>query len=234
MIIKDNNPLKQSYRLNQALVLSGLSSSRRKADSLVTSGQVYLDGKKINSLNFKVRNSELSKLKVGSKTGTISSPIIVLLNKPKGYVCSHSKTDKGQIIFSLLPQRFRNYKISGRLDKNSSGLVVLSNQALSFSGLEKYPKEYEVLVDKSLSELDQNKMLSGLMINGKLYQVKSIVSLGAKSYKLELISGYYHQIKVMFDRLGFNIRSIHRTSVGPYKQSMLTGKRFKLVKYIQL
>jgi pseudouridine synthase len=220
----------EGYRLNQALVITDLASSRRAADKIIKEGQVYLDKNKILDLNRKIRQDQLSLLRVGTQIAKVSGPTVVLFNKPKGYVCSHQKTDHGDIIFSLLPKTFKHYKMSGRLDKNSSGLVVLSNQAQALDGLERTIKIYEVTLDKGISKLEQEQMLKGLRIKGKVYQMTKISPITTKNYRIELISGYYHQIKVMFDHFGITVRSIHRISVGPYHQDMLMGKRFKLVK----
>lgn len=167
------------------------------------------------------------------------SGVIIAMNKPKGYICSHE--DSGRLIYSLLPDRYanRNPKLStiGRLDIDTSGIILFSddgniNHSLT-SPKRHIPKVYEVTLKHPLRGDEQKIFASGsLMLNG---EEKPLLPA-----KLEIISdtlvhltieeGRYHQVKRMFAAVGNRVEGLHRIKFGKIGLEGLDEGAWKFVK----
>ena len=166
----------QQIRLNKFLA-ERLGVSRREADELITSGKVTVDGQKAT-----LGNKIDSKSKVCYNNRTIpfeAEYLYIAFNKPVGYVCSRRAQGSAPTLYDLLPSEFRKLKTVGRLDKDSSGLILLTNDG-DFAYQMTHPKfrkikVYEVELDKPLAPLHQ-QMISdyGVMLDDGPSQFKVI------------------------------------------------------------
>lgn len=155
-----------STRLNKHLALQ-LGVSRREADDLIAAGKVTVNGS-VATLGSRVQAGDA--VTVGGKSLTGNAQFeYVLFNKPVGYVCSRRPQGDTPTIYSLLPQKYHALKPVGRLDKDSSGLILLTNDG-DFAHRMTHPsfqkaKVYEVQLDKPLAPLHQ-QMISdyGVML----------------------------------------------------------------------
>lgn len=155
-----------STRLNKHLALQ-LGVSRREADDLIAAGKVTVNGS-VATLGSRVQAGDA--VTVGGKDLTGAAQFeYVLFNKPVGYVCSRRPQGDTPTIYSLLPQKYHALKPVGRLDKDSSGLILLTNDG-DFAHRMTHPsfqktKVYEVQLDKPLAPLHQ-QMISdyGIML----------------------------------------------------------------------
>ena len=153
-------------RLNKFLALQ-LGISRRQADELISNGKVSINGKKAE-LGARFLSSD--EIKLGDKI--ISSKkqefVYLLMNKPRGYVCSRKKQGENETIYAILPKKYHSLKPVGRLDKDSSGLLLLTNDG-DFAFRMTHPKfrkikEYLVELNAPLAPLHQ-QMIADFGIN---------------------------------------------------------------------
>ena len=165
--------------------------------------------------------------------------ITIMLNKPVGYVCSR-EGQGSKTIYELLPEKYHTLKPIGRLDKDSSGLLLMTNDGplanqLTHPSFEK-EKVYEVLLDRSLKSPDMQKITGlGIFIgdgkpsNLRLREIKD--STFEKDSKRKLLPSTYFQVTISegrnrqirrtFSALGYSVKRLHRTSFGPYRLKQL-------------
>lgn len=164
--------------------------------------------------------------------------ITILMNKPKGFVCSHSDSQK--LIYSLLPIRYqrRNPKIStvGRLDADTTGAILLTdngelNHKLT-SPKSTISKVYEVTLAQELRGDEEAIFASGtLMLNGekKPLLAANMQILSPTLVRLEIFEGRYHQVKRMFGAVGNRVVALHRISFAGHSVDNLKEGEFKIL-----
>lgn len=211
-------------RLNKLLALK-LGVSRREADGLIEAGKVTVDGS-VAVLGARVADSATILVK-GNPVNDTPSYRYVLLNKPVGYVCSRKAQGDNPTIYDLLPADMATLKPVGRLDKDSSGVILLTNDG-DFSHQMTHPKFtkvkiYHVSLDRALEPLHQ-QMISdyGVEIGdgaSKLSLERSDDS--RKAWKVIMHEGRNRQIRRTFAALGYEVTGLHRSTFGPYELGSL-------------
>ena len=210
-------------RINQFVALAtGLS--RRAVDTAVKQGRISVNGQ-LASLGQSVQTSDIVTLD-NNRVSFRAQRTVVLLNKPVGYVCS--KDGQGSpTIYDLLPIRFSKLKYVGRLDKDSSGLIIMTNdgqlsQSLSHPSFNK-SKLYDVLLDKPLKPTDQKDVADGRVeIDNKPSLMKIRVKNSSRSsLEIKLNEGRNRQIRRTFESLGYKVIKLNRRAVGPFKLEQL-------------
>jgi len=149
--------------------------------------------------------------------------------KPIGFITSHKKQDKRQIIFENLPDKYKNYKTAGRLDYNSEGLLILSSDGEVTRKLElpenKFQRKYEVTISGNFKIRNLQMISSGIKINNILYKPfkYSIKSNTKNSVILELIllEGKNREIRKLMDYIKLKIKKLKRIEYGPFKLNEL-------------
>lgn len=173
-------------RLNK-YVQENLGISRRKFVDLVKQGVVFVDWEKIESYSFVLNWWEILEIKSLKIKKKISwdkrESNLIIFNKPIGYVCS--KSDKhNQTIYELLPEKFQHYFYIGRLDKDSRGLLLMTNDSSLVNKYEhpsnKVEKEYLVQIDRQFSSNDYLKIKKWIKDDGDLLEVKRIKPFDVK------------------------------------------------------
>ena len=158
-----------------------------------------------------------------------------MLNKPEGYVCS--RTGQGSTtIYELLPKHYADLKPVGRLDKDSSGLILLTNDGnlanqLTHPSFRK-TKIYEVTLDKPLTKTAQNKIEKGVQLDDGISQlnIKKIQNRYDRKFFVFMREGRNRQIRRTFGALGYKVVKLHRTGFGPYKLDGLeTGQNKEII-----
>jgi 23S rRNA pseudouridine2605 synthase len=220
----------ETTRLNKHLALQ-LGISRREADDYISAGRVTVDST-IAVLG--ARTTKDSAITVDKK------PLIthqafqyIALNKPTGYVCSRKRQGDTPTIYELLPNELSQLKAVGRLDKDSSGLILLTNDG-TFAHQMTHPsfhktKSYEVALAKALEPLHQ-QMISdhGIALEdgpSKL-QLEKITD-DRTSWRVTMHEGRNRQIRRTFAALGYDIVKLHRTQCGQYELGALASGMFK-------
>jgi 23S rRNA pseudouridine2605 synthase len=205
-------------RLNRFLASAGLGS-RRSVEELITTGQVRINGRVVTDLATKVTPEDA--VKVGSRLLQIEKSLTAVLNKPRGFVCTASDELDRRTIFDLLPPNWPRVHHVGRLDKDSDGLLIVTNDGdLSLALTHpryKIDKEYEVLLDKPFDPADRAKLLRGFHIIGGRAKIEHVDILGPNHLRLTLNQGIKRQIRLMLYELGYEVERLIRVRIGPLK-----------------
>ena len=212
----------EGIRLNRFLAENGLGS-RRKTEELITAGRVSVNGQTVTDLGTRV-DPVRDKVSVDGQPLSISKELVyIVLNKPRGYVVSHADEKGRQTIFDLLPPGAANLNYAGRLDKNSEGLLLLTNDGELINRLThpnfKVEKVYKVDVSPRLSRNSITQLREGVPIEGGMtlpagVYVKSEHE-GGMSLKIVIREGRKRQIRQMVEAVGGKVHSLKRLQFGP-------------------
>ena len=208
-----------SERLNKYLAFQ-LGVSRREADNSIAAGHVKVNGVAAVLGGRFEENDEIT-FKGKALTKRVAYTYLAL-NKPIGYVSSRKQQGDNPTLYSLLPEKYHNLKPVGRLDKDSSGLLLLTDDG-DFAYNMTHPKfykvkTYEVSLDTPLAPLHQ-QMISDFGI--ELEDGPSKLSLekksdDAKDWLVTMHEGRNRQIRRTFSSLGYTVTKLHRISFGTY------------------
>ncbi len=217
-------------RLNRFLASAGLGS-RRGVEELIRTGRVKLNGRVVTDLATNVGAED--SVKVGSRVLKTEQPLTAVLFKPRGFVCTASDELGRQTIFELLPSNWpRTYHV-GRLDRESEGLLLVTNDgALSLSLTHpryKIEKEYEVRIDKPFQPEHRAKLLRGFHIIGGRAKAESVDVVGPQLLKVVLLQGIKRQIRLMLYELGYEVVALCRIRIGPLKAGKLRPGEWRLL-----
>lgn len=211
---------RNSERLNKFLALQ-LGISRRQADELIEKGRISINGK---TAQLGARFQEGDSIKLGEKeiSKTREEKIYVIFNKPRGYVCSRKKQGENETIYAILPKEFSTLKPAGRLDKDSSGILLLTNDG-DFAFQMTHPKfrkvkEYLISLDNPLQPIRQ-QMIADFGINlpdGKSQLGLERLDDSRKNWKVTMSEGRNRQIRRTFAAVGYEVQELHRTVFGSY------------------
>lgn len=222
-----------SLRLNKHLALQ-LGVSRREADNLIAASNVTVNGK-IAELGGRFNEGD-SILVKGEAISDSTAYVYLALNKPTGYVCSRKQQGEHPTIYALLPEKYHSLKPVGRLDQNSSGLILLSNDG-DFAFQMTHPKfnkvkVYEVKLDKDLEPLHQ-QMISdhGIQLEdgpSKL-SLECLSETNRVEWRVTMSEGRNRQIRRTFNSLGYEVTELNRTNFGNYSLGDIKPGKFVIV-----
>lgn len=226
-------------RLNKYIASAGVCS-RRKADELIAQGVVSVNGKKVVELGFSV--SEKDKVFIGAELVRPKKHEYYSFYKPTGYITSADDEKGRKIIYDLLPPEMHNLKPVGRLDKDSSGLIILSNDGDLINELThpslKVPKVYIVSINGKIHLHQLEQMAQGIEIEkGKIaYADTMIIESATKRsvLKITLYQGLNRQIRKMLEYLGFEVTSLKRIQHATIDIEGLKKGQFKPIKPQQI
>ena len=216
-------------RLNKYLA-ERLGVSRREADDLITAGKITVDNQ-VAILGTKI--DETSKVCYNKKVIPFQTEYVYLaFNKPVGYVCSRRAQGSAPTLYDLLPNKFHKLKTVGRLDKDSSGLILLTNDG-DFAFQLTHPKfhkekMYEVKLDKPLEPLHQ-QMISDFGVVLPDGVSKFTIVRDTSHYIVTLKEGRNRQIRRTFAALGYQVTKLHRTQFGKYQLGTLKSGKYQVI-----
>lgn len=223
----------ESTRLNKFLALhSGIS--RRQADELIEKGKVTVNGH-LAIIGGRVNPGDTVAVN-GKPVDTATELVYIALHKPTNYVCSRKQQGESPTIYDLLPTRYHTLKPVGRLDRDSSGIILLTNDG-DFALQMTHPryakvKRYEVTLDHKLEPLHQ-QMISDFGIDlddGKSRLTLERVDDDRKDWIVTMGEGRNRQIRRTFGSLGYTVTALHRTNFGNYSLGTLATGAFEPVK----
>lgn len=202
----------EQIRLNKYISETGICS-RRQADNLVEMGRVTVDDVKA-TMGIKVTKGQVVKVD-GKSINKVENLVYIVLNKPVGITCTTEKNVKGNII-DFVKHRERIFPI-GRLDKDSQGLILLTNDGDIVNKIlragNNHEKEYVVTVDKMMTHDFINKMGSGVEILGTVTKECLVERQGKFMFKINLTEGMNRQIRRMTEALGYKVVKLERIRI---------------------
>ena len=215
-------------RINKYIAHSGYTS-RRKADELIFKGKVKLNGQTIKEPGIQVNDNDL--VEIDGKVLSIEKKFYIKLYKPIGFITSNFDPYNEKDLNDLVDIDKRFFA-AGRLDKDSEGLLIITNDGEFTNNLIhpkfKLDKEYIVKVDSRLSKNQENEFENGLDIgNGEKTSDAKIEYLGNNVYKVIIHQGYNRQIRRMFKVLGKKVNSLKRIKIGKISLSDLKEKEYR-------
>lgn len=204
-----------AMRLNRFLAAAGVAS-RRKCDELISTGRVTINGRVCT--DFSAQPTERDHVKVKGKLVRTERPMTIVINKPAGFVSTRSDPHARNTIFDLLPPKFPRLFNIGRLDTQSEGLLLLTNDGELAQQLThpryKVEKEYEVTLDRQWDSALAPKLLRGIVLDGRRAQISRLHSIGLARVRVVLRQGLNHQIRRMFYTIGYEVNQLVRVRIG--------------------
>ncbi len=209
-------------RLNKFLAHSGLGS-RRAVEELISSGRIAINGKKVAALGTLVEPGDTVTLD-GSPVKLLGHSYYLILYKPRGYVTTVSDERNRLTVMDLIPEKYRRCGVFpvGRLDRDTSGLLLLTNDGDFAFRLTKprfhITKEYLAEIDRPLEDADRIKIAKGiylpqLEVKTRPAQVDCIDE-SCRRIRVILTEGKNRQIRYTFLNLGYKVKSLERTAYG--------------------
>ncbi len=226
-------------RLQKLIAQAGITS-RRKAEKLIEDGKVTVNGKKVTKLGTKADPKE-DHIKVNGK---LINPklehrkdVYLLVNKPKGYLSSVSDPENRKLVTDLVKGFGKLFPV-GRLDFNTEGLIILTNDgkfANSVASSRKVSKVYAVKVKGIPTENAINRLRRGIRLEDGFKTAPAKIekkrSTGKNDwFEITLHEGHNQQIRKMFDAVGFSVTKLIRTDIGHLTEGVLrVGEYRKLI-----
>ena len=211
-------------KLQKFLASAGLCS-RRKGELLILDGLISINGKKAKLGDRVNVDHDIVKFK-GNRINANSQPSVTLIvNKPKGYMCSNEDINADRLIFELLEQKYRTIRLfcAGRLDVDSEGMVVLTNDGDLAHRLthpsQEVRKKYKIEIDKNLDTDVLPSLLNGEIVEDeflKIDEIKPSKGKSLRSRKLDIVMqhGKKREIRRIFFHLGYRVTKLKRVSIG--------------------
>ena len=223
----------KTIRLQVALSRSGIAS-RRKAIFVIEEGRVLVNGKVIRQKGYAV-NPDKDEIKVDGKRIRFKRKIYVLLNKPKGCITSRYDPEGRKTVFDILPREFRELHPVGRLDKDTIGLLLLTNDGeltykLTHPKFE-ILKKYRVCCKGKITDKEKSRIERGMVIEGRRTARAKVNIIRADTSTtdlfIEIHEGRKRQIRQMFLFLGHPPKKLERVEYEFLKLGFLKRGKFR-------
>jgi len=220
-------------RLQKVLAASG-HGSRRACEELITQGRVTVDGKVVTELG--TRADPLRQdIRCDGERVRPARKVYFLLNKPAGVVCTNRDEHGRVTVFDILPHRAERLFAVGRLDANSEGLLIVTNDG-AFAQRVAHPrhgvtKTYRVGVAGRMSQRALSQLTAGVRVAGHLCRAVdvSVIRSGPRETVLELTlqEGRKREVRRMLSRVGHRVRRLRRIRIGPLADPSLGPGRWR-------
>lgn len=230
-------------RLNKFIASSGLCS-RRGADELILAKKVLVNGKVVEELGFQVGPKD--KVTIDGKAIKPAKLDYYRFYKPAGYVTTADDEKGRKTIYDVIPPELKHLKPVGRLDRESTGLIIMTNDGELINEMThpsvKVPKIYLVTVNGKLTPEDGEKMYNGLEIETDTGEKRTAyaevmpieLANKASTVQVTLYQGINRQIRKMFAKLGFEVTSLKRVQHGTITLEGMKKGQIKIIKPKQL
>ena len=227
-------------RLQKLIAAAGIAS-RRHAEEMIAAGEVTVNGKVVTALGTKA-DPEHDHIKV---RGRLINPLLqrrekvyVLLNKPRGYLTSLADPENRPLVTELLPPSLGRLHPVGRLDFNTEGLLLLTNDGeftnFITSARNRVPKVYEVKVKGVPPEEAIERLRRGVVLDDGVRTAPAEITKVDESesnawFEVVLHEGRNQQIRRMFDAIGHSVLKLRRVKIGFLKDEQLAPKQWRLL-----
>lgn len=222
----------ENQRLSKVLAQSGVAS-RRKCEELIFEGNVQVN-KETVTIPQTLVNPDVDHIQIhGRPLKKTSEMIYIALHKPKGYVCSHNKVLHGKVIYDLLDYTLPRLFTCGRLDKDSTGLILLTNDG-HFAQKAIHPssdicKEYEAKTGSSITEKHIHTIAKGMELDGSFVKPVSVVKTSSSTLTIVIKEGKNREIRRLLEHVGLETIELSRVRIGGLKLLNLPCGRFKFL-----
>jgi len=230
----------EAERLQKFLARCGVAS-RRHSEELITSGLVVVNGKQA-TLGQKVIPGK-DRVTVQGRLVKFKSedkPVVFAVNKPKGFTCTNHDIHARRTVFDLLKkseQRLPGLHCAGRLDQNSEGLVIITNDGELTYRLthpsHKVIKHYQVTLNKPYPMDKLERLMKGVVIEGEKLKAESVIPdpIHPENLEVALNHGKKREIRRLFQALGYRVEKLYRFQIGRFKlEDIKSGRSRKLEK----
>lgn len=223
-------PEQEPQRLQKIIANAGLCS-RREAEALIRDGKVRHNGK-IAELGDKGQPDDAIFVNKKPLPTETARPVTLILNKPKGFLCTNSDPHGGQTVFDLLPADLQRQRMfcAGRLDKDSEGLLVLTNDGDLAHRLthpsNQIVKRYRVVLHRDFNKADIPKLLNGVEDEGEFLKAEKVIpapEVGeghARRLEVHLHHGKKREVRRLFEANRYFVKKLVRVQIG---QMVLKG-----------
>lgn len=237
-----SNENNKKIRLNRYLAQCGLGS-RRECDTLIAAGKIIVNGKKVTELGIRIDPDNIQVKYARKRVREVKKLEYIAYYKSRGTVVTTYDPEGRETIYGAMKRSGFNadhLKYIGRLDRNSEGLLLLTNDGDMIHALT-HPrfhikKVYQVKINKELQACDIEKMIhSGIMSEGQKLHAGAIRKIQAKTnkkefwYEIDLYEGKNRQIRRMFDSLGYDVIRLKRTQFSVVKLRNLQRGKFRFL-----
>jgi pseudouridine synthase len=207
--------MSEGTRLNKFLASCGVGS-RRACDAMVQDGRVEINGKPCLNPAERVEPNDF--VRVDGKRVQAKETNTVMFYKPRGYVCSREDELGRDTIYTILPTILKHLHHVGRLDRDSEGLLILTNDG-DLSQTLMHPSklvEKEYLVTSNQPVLNEHLDLfkSGVYVEKVRMRAKEVTRISSRRYRIVLETGLKRQIRMMFQALGYQVQKLVRVRIG--------------------
>ena len=210
-----NSPIQDVVRLNKFIANSGVCS-RREADTLIQAGVVTVNGEVVTELGTKV-NVQTDDIRFNGERLKGEEKVYIVMNKPKGFVTTASDPHAEKTVIDLLKGCSARVYPVGRLDKNTTGVLMLTNdgeiaERLTHPAYDK-KKIYQVALDRELSEEDHDKILAGVTLTDGEVNADELEYIDEKDKRklgIEIHSGKNRVVRRIFESLGYTVKALDR------------------------
>lgn len=203
-------------RLNRYIAQSGMTS-RRKADELIQQGRVVVNEKKINELGYIVQPGDVVTVD-GKKIEPAEQKIILAFYKPYGVTTTLEDAHAEKIVSDFVPKDLPRVFPVGRLDKESEGLLILTNDGdlaheLMHPSFE-HEKEYHLTVAQPISDQDLKRLEQGILLEEGKTEPAEVHRFSKNSFSLTIHQGWKRQIRRMVEAVGNRVTMLQRVRIG--------------------
>ncbi|MGE9268946.1 MAG: pseudouridine synthase [Verrucomicrobiales bacterium] len=202
-------------RLNKFLASCG-AGSRRACDALIQAGEVVVNGRVCDNPAYRVQPGDF--VKMGNRVFEPLETLTLAFHKPAGLVCSRQDEEGKKTIYDVLPPKYRHLAHVGRLDKDSEGLLILTNdgklaQTLTHPG-HRTTKMYHVTLDQAFDNEIIDKLVKGVRTPEGVAKAVSVKRLSSRRLEMVLDTGLKRQIRLMLQVMGYRVKRLVRHRIG--------------------
>src|SRR5207247_9713449 len=201
-------------RLNRFLAAAGVGS-RRHCDELIAAGRVTINGKVCT--DFSSQPGPRDHVKVDAKLVHVAPPLTIMLHKPARFVSTRKDRHARNTVFDLLPQKFSKLFNVGRLDAQTEGLLLLTNDGELAQRLThpryKIDKEYEVTLDGPWDSALAQKLLCGIFLSGQGARIERLHRVTPTHLRVVLRQGINRQFRRMLEAVGYHVTHLLRLRI---------------------
>lgn len=223
-------------RLQKVIAQSGIAS-RRKAEEMIKEGRVTVDGQLVTEMGVQVRQG--AKILVDGKPIVRENKVYYVMNKPKKTICTLNDEHQRTTVVDLTEIKERVFPV-GRLDYDTTGVLILTNDGDFANEIihPRYhlPKTYELIINGILKTPEIKKLESGIDLDGvmtlpaKVWVTNKDFEKNQTTLELTIMEGRNHQVKRMMEAVGFEVRKLHRKSLGFLVVNDLRPGEYRLLK----